>query len=237
MMRSFCAASNLRVFLQTLRCPDILEGCETIMAECFEQEARGTLASDIKSLANQTTSDGATTSRSPGRPTELDDDIFRALHSLKGVMSGKVPGWSPRKKVVTYSRIIIGGLQYSARAAAERDSIVFFQPMDLVAWVPGVIRQIFETGVNDDGGQPTCFLAIHRYLPHPARTENGSSNPFDEFKDFGANICSVKLADNVEVIPVTQKICHGIRRPWEAGLYVMKPLNRVRHCIVFAYRN
>jgi hypothetical protein len=53
-------------------------------------------------------------------------------------------------------------------------------------------------------------------------------DPFPAYKDFGAGLWSDEYATDLEVVPLVGNIfCHAISMPWEDGVVVMKPLDKV----------
>ncbi|KIJ89362.1 hypothetical protein K443DRAFT_118066, partial [Laccaria amethystina LaAM-08-1] len=96
MMQTFCAASELRVFLQWPGCPEVLRECAPILADCFPLTQKGTLNHDMATLEE----DGENKLSRP-KNVRLEDDIHNALVRL-------VPG-HPRT-VHKFARLEIGEL-------------------------------------------------------------------------------------------------------------------------------
>lgn len=207
MMNTFCAASELRVFLQRPGCPEALRDCAPILANCFPTLQKGTLNHDAEILGE----DGETQSTRP-KEIKLEDDIHNVLVTL-------IPGHP--KTVREYARFEIKGRKFATSHATYRNSIVYFQPVGGTALVPGVIRKIFEAGAS-----PSVFLAIHRYLPL-------RDDPFKKYPGFGATVSWKVTRDEVEIIPATCRIYAANQRPWGDDRIVSRPLMEVgRHFYV-----
>jgi hypothetical protein len=68
------------------------------------------------------------------------------------------------------------------------------------------------------------FIAARKNLPTPEDV----TDPFNQYRDFGAGLWRDEYADELNVFPVVgSTYCHAISMPWKAGMLVMKPLNRV----------
>jgi len=202
MMNTFCAASELRVFLQRPGCPEVLRECAPILSECFPNTQTGTLSHDMDTLEENNESQSS-------RPKEikLEDDIHRVLVTL-------IPGHS--KTVREYARFEIKGKKFASSKATYRNSIVYFQPTGDDVLVPGVIRKIFEAG-----DKPSVFLAIHRYLP-------AHNDPFKKYPGFGATVSWKATIDQVEIVPATNRVYAANQRPWGKDCVVSRPLIEVR---------
>lgn len=206
MMNTFCAASELRVFLQRPGCPEVLRECAPILADCFPSSQKGTLNHDMATLEE----DGESTLARP-KKVRLEDDIHNALVRL-------VPD-HPRT-VHEYPRFEIGGRKFAASHATYRDSIVYFQPLGGNRLVVGVVRKIFEAG-----DRSSVFLAVHRYIPL-------RNDPFQKYPGFGATVSSKETQDQVEIIPATARIYSANQRPWGDGCVVSRPLIEVRRYFI-----
>jgi hypothetical protein len=211
MMNSFCAASNLKVFMKRPGCPDVLKDLAPAFEDCFPPGKRGTLMADIHTFGGRT---GPLAKA--GKCVQLEKDIYNAFIHTVGSRSSEVN----LSTVHVYPRWYIEGLQFATRDATQRDSIVFYKRMRSDTLIPGVIRLIFSS--SSLPGE--TFLAIHRYLP---LSGNNTHDPFLMYVDFGASIWSNELDDEVDVVPTTQKIYHTCQREWCPNTVVMRPTNKV----------
>ena len=209
-MNTFCAASELKVFLQRPGCPEALRECVPILADCFPDLQKGTFNHDIQTLAEE---NNLQDHRS--KKVKLEQDVRDAL--------AKVPGGleSPKEEVRERSRLEIKGRKFAAAHATYRNSIVFFQQSGASELIPGLIRQIIEVGPVDN---PRVFLAIHRYLPSIA------ADPFLKYPGFGAIVRSKQTDDKVEVIPITNRVYGANLRAWRNDEVVVRPLIEASRC-------
>jgi len=122
MMNTFCATSELRVFLQWPGSPEVLRECAPILAECFPNMQGGTLSHGMdENNENQL---------NKPKESKLDDDIHRVLVTL-------IPGHS--KTVHEYARFEIKGQKFASSNATYRNSVIYFQPGGGTVLVPGII--------------------------------------------------------------------------------------------------
>jgi hypothetical protein len=229
MTQLFCAASNLRTFVQSARCPDMVAKCEPILNSIYGEDARGTLMNDIRTLDNNMNDipeeDYVTKwNYDEAKLKPLDEETYKALVTF--ATTGDVSGWTPCKDVLLHAQCRIRGLQYKRSTAGKKDSVIFFQPRADAPLVPGVIRQIFsQPRVNVNGIETqSVLLAVQRYKP--LVEADCIHDPFKQFADFGASLWHGSTA-KVEIITPSQKICHAIHRRWNDKILVMRPLNRV----------
>jgi hypothetical protein len=153
----------------------------------------------------------------------LETDVYDALVSF--LASSDASDCIPHTHVLPYAQYTIRGLQYAeskagGKNAGSRNSIIFFEPEPGMPLVPGLIRKIFSIPQNEHEGRKV-FIAVERYKPL-----SGSMDPFARYAEFGAGLWLMASSD-VEIITPSHKMCHGIRRTWKAGVFVMKPLNQV----------
>ena len=202
MMNTFCAASELKVFLQRPGCPEVLRDCAPILAECFPNTQGGTLGHDMDTLGENNENQ-----LNKSKESKLEDDVHRVLVTL-------IPGHS--KTVREYARFEIKGRKFASSTATYRNSIIYFQPVGGTGLVPGVIRKIFEAGDT-----PSVFLAVHRHLPV-------GNDPFEKYPGFGATVSWKATQDQVEIIPATNRVYAANQRPWGKDHVVSRPLIEVR---------
>lgn len=218
MLESFCAASNIKVFLRRPGCPPILQECADLLAQCYGDQEWGSLQSDIRTLTGEH-SPTSNLSNSAGKLSDLEEELADALFATSRTLKRELPGWEFSREAKHLKCLTVGGLQYANFSATKRNSIVFFLPSPNAIMVPGVIRQIFS--ICGKGKMEHHHFAIHRYLPLTV------TDPFTQFEDFGASIWSKTLSQQVEIIPASRKITHAIQRPWDNSHYILKTLDRV----------
>jgi hypothetical protein len=219
MMGSFCAASNLRVFLQRPGCPEALDDCGPIMEKCFDSDTRGTLLSDIRALGNDIQPHRTEVPAGSHKVVELSEETRDAFESL--VLS---EGQKADSHVIVHPRCTIGGLQYTDYTAGP-DSIIFFSPRNSRERVPAIIREIFSLPF----AERDTFLVIQRYLP----LVPSEAHPFVQWTDFGAGLWSMTMSKEIEVIRTSQSVCHANQRKWGPNTFVMRPMGRVGSCYMY----
>lgn len=207
-MNTFCAASELKVFLQRPGCPESLRACAPILADCFPDMERGTLNHDIQTLGEEDY-----VQHQKGKTVRLEEDVRDALVTALQGEPALAQG------VREHSRLEFRGRKIASSNATYRNSIVFFEPCGDAELVPGVVRTIIEVGPIES---PLFFLAIHRYLP-------SASDIFLKYSDFGATIRSRETHEKVEIIPITNRIYAANQRVWEDDQIVVRPLIEVSH--------
>ena len=210
-MNTFCAASELKVFLQRPGCPEALRACAPILADCFPDMEKGTLNHDIQTLGKENY-----VQHQKGKTVQLEEDVRDALVTTLQSQPALAQG------VWEHNRLEFRGRKIASAHATYRNSIVFFQPCGAAELVPGVVRTIIEVGPIES---PLFFLAIHRYLP-------SSSDIFLKYFDFGATIRSKETHEKVEIIPISNRIYAANQRPWENDQIVVRPLIEVSYIIL-----
>jgi hypothetical protein len=233
MLKSFCAAANLRALVQSGRCPNIIQTCAHLLDECYGQDQRGTLANDLRTLDNSLNEDVSDQAKAwdydRDKFERLEPAIYEALVSF--VHSHSIEGWTAGTHALLHKDYMIRGLQFAELKAGGkntkgRHSIIFFQPTTDTKLVPGVIRKIFSMPRNQHGVEmQVVFLAVHRY--ERFSTSDGEEDPFSQYDGFGAGLWSEKLCP-LEIITPAQKICHATLRRWKDGVNVLRPIDRVR---------
>lgn len=224
-MESFCAASNLRTFVQSARCPDVIAECEPILESMYGQDTRGTLMNAAVQDADVSNCD-----YNEVKLRTLDDETYRALVAFAA--NNKNDGWTPRNEVLLHAQHTITGLQYQRSTSGKKNSVIFFQPKAGEHLVPGVIREIFSIPrANPNGTQTRCvLLAVQRYK----QLGDHIHDPFKKFEAFGAGLWR-ECTEKMEIVRPSQKVCHAVRRKWGDNILVMKPLNRVSHPVYNHY--
>jgi hypothetical protein len=233
MLKSFCAAANLRALVQSDGCPNIIQSCAHLLDECYGQDQRGTLMNDLRTLdnnLNENLSDPEPWDYDRKKFDLLEPVVYKALISFSRSRRA-IGGWTADTHALLHKEHKIRGLQFAeAKAGAKntkgRHSIVFFQPATGgQQLVPGVIRKIFSMPLKQNGIETQAFfLAIHPY--RPLSEADGIENPFKHYTEFGASLWAEDLGP-LEIITPSQKICHAISRQWQEGIYVLRAIDRV----------
>jgi hypothetical protein len=203
--------------------------CEPILDTIYGQDIRGTLMNDIRTLDNNINDipeEIRKWKHDEIKLKPLDEETHNALVAF--ATARNVEGWTPQRNAILRTHCRIRGIQYTRSTAGKKDSVIFFQPTNDEHLVPGVIRQIISIPrVNTDGSEVQgILLAVQRYKPLVEADRIG--NPFHRFEDFGAGLWH-DITGKVEIVTLSQKICHAIHRKWDNNILVMRPLNRVSY--------
>ncbi|KAH7904023.1 hypothetical protein BJ138DRAFT_1019721 [Hygrophoropsis aurantiaca] len=230
MLESFCAASNVKAFIQQPECPSILKESSSLLEECWGQYNKGTLMTDIRTLAGEQIPDKKL-KRSEiawNKQEQLSEELRSTLLAMHKELVYELPNWTCPDAAFFHPRHTICQLRYANQQTSKRDSTMFFKPLRSNFLVPGVIQEIFSVPIKHtkDDYTEIYFLAIQKF-----KACSSEDDPFEKYPDFGASIWSEELAD-LDIIPSSQTICHAIWQPWRkgttVGTTVMKPLDRVR---------
>jgi hypothetical protein len=154
----------------------------------------------------------------------LSTKILSALEANYHQLSTQIDGWSKPDKAVFHNRHTVRGIEYTTRTTSMRDSAIFFSLVDGNNLVPGFIQDIFSVPIQRGSEDIIAqyFFVIKRYLPLSAPFDN----PFLLHTDFGAELWSDRVAEDVEVVPTYRPICHSIGRKWDTEILVLKPLDK-----------
>lgn len=154
----------------------------------------------------------------------LSAKILSVLEANYHQLSTQINGWSKHEKAVFHNRHTIRDIEYATRTTSIRDSAIFFNLVDGNNLVPGFIQDIFSVPIQRGNEDIIAqyFFVIRRYLPLTPPFDN----PFLLHADFGAELWSDKVAEDVEVVPTSRPICHSIGRKWDTGILVLKPLDK-----------
>jgi hypothetical protein len=232
MLETFCAASNIKAFLQRPSCPKVLKTLTPLLTTCWGEDSRGTLMEDIRSLKLDDTGP-VTTAREDiewKKLKLLEDDVYHALASISRELHARITQWCTPRRVFPHIRHTVRGLKYAIAHASKRDSTIFIKNLQSNTLVPAVIREIFsvQCPVQQDQFTEYFFLVVHKFLP----LESTLLDPFRTLPDFGASIWMAELEEQPTVIPDWHPLCHAIFRQWDKDTVVMKPLNRVSERII-----
>jgi hypothetical protein len=228
MLETFCAASNIKAFLQRPSCPPVIKTLAPFLKACWGDESRGTLMEDIRSLKLNDISPNIKAREDImwKKLQPIEDDVRDAFASISAQLQERIPEWTTPSRVFHHNRHRIRGFAYSTALVSKCDSTVFFKDLRSNTFVPGVIRDILSVqwpASQEDEFEEFFFIVIHEFLP------SGSNlvDPFREYPDFGANLWLKELNSRPTVIPEWRPLCHAIFRPWDEGTVIMKPLDRV----------
>jgi hypothetical protein len=156
----------------------------------------------------------------------LDEAVLTAMKNCERDLQHELGYFRCPEQADFQDRVTINGYEFSTYRSCQSHGVIFFQDAgDASALVPGTIRAIFL--VTQDGTTHT-FLAVHRHLALPTSL----SNPFARYPDFGANLWSADIQEEVTIVPGSRRIYHAIYREWEYKIMVMKPLNRVSNTTI-----
>ena len=167
------------------------------------------------------------------------DALVRELDGWSDKLREAIPGWEMPDKVMKFKSCTINEVRFETRVVSERNSLVFFSPLQALTSdsglvpVPGRIMDIFspyQCQADDDAKdnpkfEGLVFFAIRRYK----LVNKEVFNPFTEWINFGADLWSDQLEDQLHIIPHTDMLFHGICRQWEKGVLVIKSLQMVSH--------
>jgi hypothetical protein len=229
MLETFCAAANIKGFLQRSDCPNIVQECKPVLERCWDLDKSGTLKNDMRILGFE--AEEAKVRRHVDieweKRGELSEMVCASLLSMDDYLRAEIPTWSMPRKVFFHARHNVRGTQYADRQTSKRTSVVFFQPAGSVEFTPGIIQEIFSVPIQDSGSadeyRETYFLVIRRYLV----LEASSDDILSDYAPFGASLWSDRLADQPDVVLATSPIRECIGRPWAPGVVVLKAMYRV----------
>lgn len=219
MLETFCAAANIKTFVEQEACPIALRQLRPIVEPLLKSDIRGTLMSQVLSGHNAATTDTHEYDHKKYRP--LDLRYYDALRTQQTVIKIDLPDWTAGLRGVLYEHCVFRGLSYSKFLPDKAGGIIFFRPNDNEELVPGVIRDIL--GVAAKGDSPSGIvehklLVVQRLLPCPPST----FDPFHEYPDFGARIWSRHPSPIIEIVPAVREFHHAIVQSWNDEAYVMK---------------
>lgn len=235
MLKSFCAAANLRQFMNRDDCPDVMRRCQSIFETCYAGDNRGTLMSGMRVLGS---TDTESEKQEPwlydtSRLETLEDAIQQAV--MRYLMQRRSTSTSPVFKAVTHAHRNIRGLQYAELHAGGknrggRNGHVYIQDDKRSTGVPAVIIKILSIPDINDAGVTTelLLLAVQKF-----KALRGGPNTFQPFGqvDIGIELWDSKL-DSVEIIMPSQLISHATCRPWKTGGIVFHSNSRVSQLVV-----
>jgi hypothetical protein len=232
MMESFCAAGNFKALLQRTDLP-VFKKCEIVIQRATREGPKPMPPTFLGDPHLNHSDCRPNTKNQTNKMKPLGSRVMSALKAKQDTLCADIEGWLPPEKAFFHQRYSVHDAVYSTNAASSRDSTIFFQPSDSDCIVPGKIREIFcvptqsrTTGIFRED----VFLAVERFQEY-----EGSGDPFTSHGDFGAGLWSMKMVTELEIIRITQPICHGIYRKWGQGAFVMKPLIKVCACCIHSY--
>lgn len=214
MLVTFCAASRVKAILQHPDAPAIIKSADVILKQCHSNFDSEIPVMDILNTEPQKDDTTQCMVHGSGKSVALSADLRTVLAEANIKVQDDT-------KVEMYSRFTIGKLQYATRAVTSADCQIFWN-LPTGQLVPGVIEHIFSIPLVKT--ETKYFIAARRNLPIPTNI----TDPFLAYPDFGAGLWSERYASVLNVLPVVgSTYCHAISMPWEDGVLVLKPLNKV----------
>lgn len=222
---TLCRRSNFLRMVSSDRCPATLKVAWAAIQKHLNIKNLDA-SSSASAIPSQALASTARSSRAP-RLGELDPDLQRAFITLLSTLDGaKAVSSQVVREVHFHNRHALQKVSYTNFHTSLNHSIIYFHPdpSDKQRMVPAQVRAIFGHKRRGIGGYiiDEIFFAVHQYRPF-------DSNPFAPFPDFRAAVFHSEPYPAVEVIQATQVHCHANQRPWEEGLVVMRPADRVGH--------
>ena len=138
----------------------------------------------------------------------------------------------PPIRAIPASKTHLRGNQIMCRRCSEKNSLVCFPDNGTGVLRLGIVEEIFHVYLNEEGKlgiwQEQTFIAIKAYAELQGK-ELTTRNPFLEYNDFGARICSNVLEESLIIVRASKDeraSDHGlnpaIRRRWTDCSYVFK---------------
>lgn len=224
MLNSFCAASNFKSLLQRTDNPVFAE-CATAVQRATRERLPGAPWTASQQPSEDT---DKSCNRHLSKKQPVSNRLRSALQNIHERLCAEIPGWSLPAEAYFYKRYTMHDIVYCTGASSNRDSTIFFQPSHGTYTMPGIVREIFSVPVMGENRGPLrseTFFAIQAFKE--CEISDSVNDPFFAHKDFGASLWSTKMADELQVIRTTQRVCHAIYRKWTKDVYVMKPLDKV----------
>ena len=227
MLKSFCAAANFKALLQRTNNP-VFADCAAVIQRATREgqpEARGT-------TRNYSAGVGQSCDLCASKKKLVPKCVRLALQDKHGQFCAEIPEWSLPTEAFFHRRFTVRDLAYSTGANSSRESTIFFQPSGSERIVPGIIREIFSVPARSKNGGAVCtesFFAIQVFQEY--KQSNVGADPFSAHADFGACLWSAKMAEKLQIICTTQRVCHAAYRKWSKDVFVMKPLDKVSNPI------
>lgn len=221
MLETFCAAANIKLFMQQEACPDALQRLRPLVDSVLQPDSRGTLMAQLRP---GTCAEATLTGDEAGEACEykdLDERYYTALVDQQSAINVDIPDWTPGTRAMLLNRRTFRSLQYSKHRDGKAGGIIFFRPHESSVLVPGVIRQILAVAssqYSQSNRLAHVLLIVQRFQPRPDSTPD----PFLGFPDFGAQVWSRKTCEEYEVVPAVRKFHHAIVQAWDDYTYVVK---------------
>ena len=221
MLVTFCAAANIKAFMQQKGCPDALKQLLPLVKTLLREDIRGTLMSE---LLPQNIGEAEAIEENDNthlRYKELEAHFYDAMVSQQTAIKVDLPHWTPGKRAIPHDSYTFRGLSYSRHLEGRAGGMIFFRPHGSDVFVPGVIRKIFTVAAMDDSQSRLvncALLAVHRLQPCPEHV----ADPFRSFPAFGAKVWSRATSTTIEIIPGVRDFHHAIAQRWDESTYVLK---------------
>jgi hypothetical protein len=168
-----------------------------------------------------------------------DETIMVGLHHIEPSHVADIPGWEvPTAIVVTSEHLVRGALfttKQASRSASKASSIIYFNPADSAAPIPGQIESAFSVPLQGSSFVRLYhFFVVRRYKVRSSKTTDVF---LTVYPGFGARIYLKELSGEAEVIRSAMVFSHAWQRSWDADHMVTKSLNRVScACSVDGYQ-
>lgn len=221
MLETFCAAANIKMFMQQEACPDALKKLRPLVDSVLKQDTRGTL---MAQFLPEICVEAVLTGDEAGDASQyrdLNERYYAALVDQQSAINVDIPDWTPGTRAMLKNRHIFRGLPYSNHRDGKAGGVIFFQPHGSKILVPGVIRQMFAVASSEysrSNRLSHMLLAVQRFKPCPDSTPD----PFFNYPDFGASIWSCETSQEYEIIPAVREFHHAIVQAWDENTYVLK---------------
>lgn len=237
MMERFSASANLIGFLQSSQCPAALKRLAPLMAKHnkLDYQADGSLTVDDNYVpvlkkpkeVNWKDAEGLDNNMKIAFISSLIPADMKNLHPP---LSGPSLEQSSHKlTVIKTSSVAIGGYRFACFHSSPNNSLVCVPSPDQASiFYLGEIQEIFFAYFLAGGGalKERLFFAVNKYLP--VSSDESSNDPFHDFEEFGAFLCSRTRDRNPIIIEAgTAPIVPAMRRPWDDKSFVVKPTRKV----------
>ena len=221
MLVTFCAAANIKAFMQQQGCPDALKQLLPLVEALLKEDTRGTLMSELLPLEVDEAKAIEDKSDTHLEYRELERKYYDAMVSQQTAIKADLPYWTPGKRAATHDSYTFRGLSYSRHLEGRAGGMIFFRPHGSDTFVPGVIRKIFTVAAMNDSHPRLvncALLAVHRFQPCP----DSMFDPFRSFPAFGAGIWSRATSPTIEIVPGAREFHHAIAQRWNETTHVLK---------------
>lgn len=226
-LNSFCEYANLKAFLQR---PDLNPSVRETALRYAKSRAG---ASEIESKefiergSNELPSTMSMQEYKRKKRTKIKPDVRNALSKIESHFKSRSPDFRVQEEVVIHTDITMHGKTFTSEVSPSAN--VFCLTTN--GWTPCIIRELFSIccpmSKRKDSLAIFYFAVVQLHRPAMPTLKN----PFEEWKEFGANLWSKSFFDDVTIQPIrhgSSSFVHAIKRDWDEQHIVAKPLSRVR---------